>query len=425
MSGRAGQEAHSLVLAAARGAMAAASEAEKAAAMTAFLSLVDPAEFDGEDPFEQVAGGVAKLIEKLTANEAVTLAMIPKAANGATKRNALLFGGLVAMGGLEVNDLVAVDNFVTLGFEDIEEHYLKGKATWDGAKTSHKKSLGAKGSAAGTTNEQGKRVWTPDEAEANNILRDIGASWEEIVAAQTATALGTVPDPQEIAAMGYGSNVLNSQVHRELIKRRTETPQDAIRQLNGKKLHAMHCAAAEEMINNGYHVMGSRIMQISSMLYRVTIEVKHDVGYIYYWQDWFANHKLKPLPARLDTEIVALKVTGTRPDAGDVEGMLRKIQDEHELKLEQMTKETNRKMNDMESRMSQLRRNISNPEGQGGQGGGAQKRECWKCGSDQHTKWQCPHSDEEAKEIKRKRGLQARRETETPEVEAAKAETPS
>ena len=39
MSGRAGQEAHSLVLAAARGAMAAASEAEKAAAMTAFLSL--------------------------------------------------------------------------------------------------------------------------------------------------------------------------------------------------------------------------------------------------------------------------------------------------------------------------------------------------------------------------------------------------
>ena len=178
--------------------------------------------------------------------------------------------------------------------------------------------------------------------------------------------------------MGYGSNVLNSQVHRELIKRRTETPQDAIRQLNGKKLHAMHCAAAEEMINNGYHVMGSRIMQISSMLYRVTIEVKHDVGYIYYWQDWFANHKLKPLPARLDTAIVALKVTGTRPGAGDVEGMLRKIQDEHESKLEQMTKETNRKMNDMESRMSQLRRNISNPEGgQGSQGGGAQKRECW------------------------------------------------
>ena len=39
MSGRAGQAAHSLVLAAARGAMAAASEAEKAAAMTAFLSL--------------------------------------------------------------------------------------------------------------------------------------------------------------------------------------------------------------------------------------------------------------------------------------------------------------------------------------------------------------------------------------------------
>ena len=43
--------------------MAAASEAEKAEKLTAFLSLVDPAEFDDEDPFEQVAGGVVKLIE--------------------------------------------------------------------------------------------------------------------------------------------------------------------------------------------------------------------------------------------------------------------------------------------------------------------------------------------------------------------------
>ena len=169
-------------------------------------------------------------------------------------------------------------------------------------------------------------------------------------------------------------------------------PNDRIKAMDGTGLHEMHQNVAEELISNGYSVMGARLMHLSSMLYRVTIGTGFDEGYIFYWKEWFNNHKLKMLPATLDPQILTLKVIGVKErsrscDSDKVEGLKKEIQTQ--------AKEHNRQMDEMRQKLSRIGR----PQGGDTQG---EEKKCWKCGSTEHKSFACPLSKEDAMALKKK-----------------------
>ena len=363
----------------------AMTEAEKAEALTELFALADPDQFDGDDPFDGVAGGAVGIISRLTNSADVTVAMVPTGANpwGFNK-----LGQLVARAELDIEDTLKMNNWVEYGFQD-EMHgaYLKGIATVHSVKRAQ-----AQGSATKTTTTASgsKARRLPNDEEATTILAETGASWREVVATQVATAIGTVPDAFEIDAMGYGSNPYNSDPAKFMKKQGRTSASDLMLRKDHQGLYDLHQQMAEELISSGYHVMGARLMQLTMQLSRVTIAAGYPQGYSTYWEAWHAGSKTMPLPANLDQGIMIMKVLGQKN--GDGDSSFKRIEAKYQANAEDLKRE----VDELKKRVGRLG---NQPPGHSNDDNNA----CWKCGSTVHKAWQCTLTKEEGVEAKKKK----------------------
>ena len=168
---------------------------EVVAALRKYLEDGDHSGFGSRDPFRRFGGGgSAEGIAKTLAREDMTVDDCPV---DDTRYSAMLFGELVGSSALDAADRGVLRQFMEIAYEEHVADYYKGI---NGAKALRAEASRAepKGGAHGGN--------IPTRAEADEIFKDKGMTWKEVVVVSSVLFSGTVPTVGEIEKEGYGSD---------------------------------------------------------------------------------------------------------------------------------------------------------------------------------------------------------------------------
>ena len=350
-----------------------ADAAAKTTKLANFLAGADTAEFGGDNPLEQVAGGVVGFMTRLAGAESITLEMVP---NGKTGLAAMKLGQLVARAGLDAEDLMALDSFVELGFEELAPRYNRAMQT--ALEVAKKASV-----STATPEAKGTKSRAPSADEQARILREEGVPWDAIVAGACAVGLGFVPSLEGLAEIGPMGDPVDSDA---CTRRRKHGQLMALNYIKAKDaigLFEMHMTAAKSLASRGYGMTASDVMVKCNALHRLTIAVGYNEGYLLYWKSELEDCKGKRITAKIDQETLtevlmprALKA-GNAAMCGDLESQVGTLRAE----LSDSKRASREAIQALKAKISEPK-----PKGQDSE------KKCWKCKGTGHMSWskECP-----------------------------------
>ena len=261
---------------------------EVVAALRKYLEDGDHSGFGSRDPFRRFGGGgSAEGIAKTLAREDMTVDDCPV---DDTRYSAMLFGELVGSSALDAADRGVLRQFMEIAYEEHVADYYKGI---NGAKTLRAEASRAeqKGGAHGGN--------IPTRAEADEIFKDKGMTWKEVVVVSSVLFSGTVPTVGEIEKEGYGSDPGQWDSAKELRKHGKPNLYAFLKSRDAAGYRAMITRGATRMASNGdYSTGAAKVMLFVNKLSKMTFDQGMPGLFLDYCEEHIETHKGRGLASR-------------------------------------------------------------------------------------------------------------------------------